>query len=160
MVLLLVFFMVGFGVGAVSFSGLQTTVTKSLIVTSLLTSLQRVTETRTQFTTITQTVMNTSVVTSATGWREIKRFTGSAEMTTEPFNVPVTTWRIRWSYNSSQPAVFSFFVYQVGQIGYIESVSSYTAGGSSVTYIYKGSSDFYLKITTGVPYTIIVEVPS
>lgn len=109
--------------------------------------------------TVTQTIASMTTSTATTGWREIKRFTGSVGRTTEPFNVPVTMWRIRWSYSSSQATVFGFFVYQVGQITYVESVSSYTAGASSVTYIYKGQADFYLSIITHASYEIVIEVP-
>jgi hypothetical protein len=177
--LLIIGFLVGFGVGAVTFnvlagSGSQTTTTQRSTLTGLTTSPQQTPVTQTPFVTVTQTTPQTAVTTSMTtpvattsmttpvataGWREIKRFTGSADMTTEPFNIPATMWRIRWSYSSPQTTSFSFFVYEVGQSAYVSAVSSYTLGASSVTNISKGQSNFYLSITTRANYEIIIEVP-
>jgi hypothetical protein len=156
--LLLTGSLIGVGIGAITFSGSQTTITQRLTVTNVVTSLQQIQVIQTQFVTITQTSMTTSAAT--TGWREIKRFTGSATLTTEPFAVSSNMWRIKWSYGPAQSAFFSFFAYQVGESMYVDMVSSGTPSGSGTTYIYKGPGDFYLKIISGVPYTIIVEVPA
>jgi hypothetical protein len=168
--LLIIGFLVGFGVGAVTFnvlagSGSQTTTTQRATLTSSMTSPQQTPVTQTPLVTVTQTTPQTATTASMTtpvataGWREIKRFTGSADMTTEPFNIPATMWRIRWSYSSPQTTSFSFFVYEVGQSAYVSAVSSYTLGASSVTNISKGQSNFYLSITTRANYEIIIEVP-
>lgn len=170
MALLIIGFLVGFGVGAVTFSvlagsGSQTTTTQRATLTSSMTSPQQTPVTQTPLVTVTQTTPQTATTTSMTtpmataGWREIKRFTGSADMTTDPFNIPATMWRIRWSYSSPQTTSFSFFVYEVGQSAYVSAVSSYTLGASSVTNISKGQSNFYLSITTRANYEIIIEVP-
>jgi hypothetical protein len=159
-VLLLVGLLVGFGVGAVLFSGSLGMATQNVTVTSVVTSMQRVTETRTQVTTVGQTVTNTIAITGTGSWREIARFTGTVDKTTDPFNVPGATWRIRWSYTSSQPALFTFFVYRVGQSQYVESASGYTTGGSSILYIFEGQTNFFLQIVTNQNYEIIVEVPA
>ena len=184
--LLIIGFLVGFGVGAVVFnvlagSGSQPTTTQRATLTSLMTTSQQPPVTQTPFVTVTQTSTQTTVTTSpqtaitispqmttttsvttpmaTAGWREIKRFTGSADMTTDPFNIPAAMWRIRWSYTSPQATSFSFFVYEVGQSAYVNAVSSYTLGASSVTNIGKGQSNFYLSITTRANYEIIIEVP-
>jgi hypothetical protein len=156
-ILLLIGTAIGFGIGAATFSGQQTTITQRLTTTNTVTSLQQLLVTRTT----TQTVLQTTSTPATTGgWREIKRFTGSASTTTEPFNVPATMWRITWTYGTSQYASFGFFVYQVGGTSYEESASSATPSGSSVTYVYKGPGDFYLKIlSANVDYTISIEVP-
>ena len=167
-ILLVIGALLGVGIGAIVFSGSQTTITQRVTVTNMITSLQQIIVTQTQFTTIvntqyvtaTQTAPQTSAATIATGWREIKRFTGNADTTTEPFNVPSTTWRIRWSYSSPQATSFSFFVYKVDQTAYVEAVSSYATGASSATYINKGQANFYLSITTLANYEIIIETPS
>jgi hypothetical protein len=167
-VLLIIGFLAGSGVGVAMFSALagsgsQTTVTQRVIVTSMMTPPP---VTQTQFFTVTQTIPQTTITTSMTtslataGWREIKRFTGSADMTTEPFDIQATAWRVRWSYSSPQATSFSFVVYQVGQSAYVQAVSSYATGASSVTNINKGQASFYLSIITRGNYEIIVEVPS
>jgi len=98
----------------------------------------------------------------AGAWREIKRFSGSSTMTTELFYVSSTSWRIRWSYGTSQYAGFDFFVYPAGETqGYVEMVTTSGPSGSGTTYIYKGSGNFYLKIlAANVQYTIIIEAPT
>jgi len=169
-VLLIIGLVVGFGVGAVMFgalagSGSQITITQHVTLTSLMTSAQQTPVTQTQFVTVTQTIPGTTIATSMTtssgmaGWREVKRFTGSADTTTEPFNIPATTWRIRWSYSSPQATSFSFFVYQVGQSAYVEAVSSYAASASAGIDIKRGQANFYLSITTRANYEIIIEAP-
>jgi hypothetical protein len=117
-------------------------------------------------TTIYQTITVTQTVTMATstattGWREVKRFAAASDMTTEPFSVPSTMWRIKWSYGNSQFALFDMTVYTVGQAMWVESVGPVqTPAGSGITYIYKGPGDFYLKISVAnAAYIIIVEVP-
>lgn len=110
-----------------------------------------------------QTIVIPTTPTAPIGvWREVTRFSGSAPMTTGPFYIPSTMWRIRWSYGTSEYAYFGFFVFPLGEtVSYVESVSSMTPSGSSVTYIYNGPKNFYLKISAAnIYYTIIVEAPS
>ncbi len=162
-ILLLVGLLIGFAVGAATFSA-QSTITQRMTVTTTFTSLQQTTESKTIFMTVTQTAWSTpaSISTTSEGWREIKRFSNSTGMTTEPFSISSDRWRIRWSYGTSESASFRFFVYPAGErITYIETVSSTTPSGSSITYISKGQGDFYLRIiSTGVDYSIIIEVPT
>ncbi len=164
MISLLVGLLIGFTLGAATFSTQTATTAQRMTETTTLISLQQVTETKTIPVTITQTMWNTptSILTASEAWREIKRFSNSTGMTTDLFSISSNSWRIRWSYVASQNATFRFFVYPAGEkVAYIESVSSRTPSGSSITYMNKGQSDFYLRIAgTNVDYTIVIEVPT
>jgi len=153
----------GFMIGNVTHGPWVVTVERTELQTIVSTAFRTVTEpspaARTIYVPFTVTVGATSPAIG--GWREVTRFSGSSYMTTEPFHVPATMWRIKWSYGTSQYAGFGFFVYLLGQEYSVESVSSSGPSGSSVTYIYKGLGDFYLKIlAANIQYTIIVEAPA
>ena len=132
-------------------------------------TIQTITKMETMFRTVTEPARTIYVPTTvvlgmsspmAGAWREIKRFSGSADMTTELFHVPAKMWRVNWSYGTSEHAYFSFWVCVLPEYS-VESVSSSGPSGSSVTYIYKGPGDFYLKIlVANVQYTIVIEAPT
>jgi hypothetical protein len=110
--------------------------TRSITVTKTETNTSYVTTIQTLPTTIFITVTQEATTPTAAGWREIKRFSGSSDMTTEPFTVPTATWRIKWSYGTSQYAHFSFFVYPLGEtVKYVESILPTGPSGNGTTYI-------------------------
>ena len=168
MILLLVGAAIGFSAGWAIFSSQQTAATQSLTVTSVVTSLRQITVTQsllatvTQTASITQTTSNIQTSTAVSGWQEVKRFSGSSDMTTQPFQVPSESWRIRWSYSTSQNAVFSFKVYNLGDpVNPVESIDTSGPSGSGTRNITKGPATFYLKIlAASIDYVIIIEVPS
>ena len=133
-------------------------------------TIQTITKMETMFRTVTEPARTIYVPTTvvlgmsspmAGAWREIIRFTGSVGRATEAFYVSSSMWRIRWSYSATDSVVFAFFVYPLGETAlYVESVSSYKSSESSTTYIYKGSSNFYIKIITTAQYTIVIEAPT
>jgi len=101
----------------------------------------------------------------AANWQTVTTITGSADQTTDYFNIPRNEWRLTWSYTPDpsypQYAAFGFFVYPKGENAiYVDSVSangnSQTSGAS---YVHEGSKDYYIKILAGnIPnYTIKIE---
>jgi hypothetical protein len=164
--LLLIGAAIGVGAGWAIFSNPQTT-TQNVTVTSVVTSMQQITVTQsllvtiTQTASVTQTTSNIPTSTIPSGWQEIKRFSGSSDTTTQPFQVPSDSWRIRWSYSTSQNAAFSFKVYNLGDpTNPVETVETSGPSGSGTRNI-KGPATFYLKIVAAsIDYVVIIEVPS
>lgn len=142
----------------------QTEIEKATVTTSVVFTITRTEVTTSVYiSTFIRTMVIPTTPTYPGGvWREIIRFSGSADMTTQPVYVPSTMWRIRWSYGTSQYAAFAFYVYPLGETAiYVESVSSSTPSGTGTTYVYKGPGNFYLKIlAANIQYTIIVEAPT
>jgi len=98
-------------------------------------------------------------------WNTITTFTGSTSKTTELFYIPSGTWRINWTYTDGTLAVFGFFVYPEGEtMMFVESLSTMGPSQSDTTYVYEGSGNFYIKLTSANidQWTLTVEafVPS
>ena len=105
------------------------------------------------------TTTNTEIITITTSekpmlgdWRELLRFSGTTQGgTTEPFNIPTSTWRIRCSHaGSAGPlSMLSFGVYPEGQPSNINTIiaegGSRGTTGSDTIYL-TGPGNFYILV--------------
>lgn len=152
-ILIVIAFVSGFALNYFIFPVPQSTTATTTI---RLTETQQMTIQKT----VTQIVSPTTTTTGA--WQVVAIYSGTVNRTTAHFHIPSSTWRIKWSYGTSEHAEFGFLVYPAGEtVTHIESVSSSTSSGSSETYIYQEPGDFYLKITVAnAQYSITIEAQS
>ncbi|WP_059280101.1 hypothetical protein [Dehalococcoides mccartyi] len=73
-------------------------------------------------------------------------FTSSGSLTSAPFTVPASGWKIRWSYVPSDS--YCYFVYQVMQQGITLPLDLKSYDSTSVTnginYVYFGPGTYYI----------------
>ncbi len=90
-------------------------------------------------------------------WRQVARWEGKSSKNTETFHVPSHEWRISWdTWRDEQgETTFAIFVYDAGG-GYL-GMAANVIGANSDSRTMQGSGDYYLGISTGQPYVIVVE---
>ena len=80
---------------------------------------------------------------------ESVNFTGSADFTSEPFDINTKEWQINWEYKAEEkkPLIFVLYVYPEGdKVNWIEMVKGPTFNASGNTYLYKGEGRYYIKV--------------
>lgn len=86
----------------------------------------------------------------AVSWRDVTRFSGSGDYTTDYFTCSHAEWAIVWAYDpiSSYPqyAAFTVYVFPRDGASYIADVSQDgNTVTSGITYIHNQQGEFYLK---------------
>ena len=102
--------------------------------------------------------MRTPLPTSTPGaWSQVARWEGNTSRSTETFHVPSHEWRISWDTwpDEQGETTFAIFVYDAGG-GYL-GMAANVIGASSDSRTMQGAGDYYLGISTGQPYVIVVE---
>jgi hypothetical protein len=77
------------------------------------------------------------------------KLTGSADFTSEPFEINTKEWQINWGYKGEEkkPLNFILYVYPEGdKVNWIEMVKGPTFDASGSTYLYKGKGKYYIKV--------------
>jgi hypothetical protein len=77
------------------------------------------------------------------------KFTGSADFTSEPFDINTKEWQINWEYKAEEkkPLNFVLYVYPEGdKVNWIEMVKGPTFNANGNTYLYKGEGRYYIKV--------------
>ncbi len=102
--------------------------------------------------------MRTLLPTSTPGaWSQVARWEGNTSRSTETFRVPSHEWRISWDTWPGEhgETTFAIFVYDAGG-GYL-GMAANVIGANSDSRIMQGAGDYYLGISTGQSYVIVVE---
>lgn len=82
-------------------------------------------------------------------WNTAQIFKGKGSLTTPPFHILGTEWRMMWAIDAEDPkyAVFELFVYPEDKPDMLMERASYSGNRSSDTvYVYQGGRDYQLKI--------------
>ncbi len=97
---------------------------------------------------------------SAAGWREVRRWSGSADRTTPLFAVLGQNWRIRWQVSNPpgyQPQLF-VWVHEAGQPTSRRAVVQRDGPGHGVAQLWNGPGEFALEIVaSNADWLLIVE---
>ncbi|HUV95426.1 MAG TPA: hypothetical protein VMX14_11455 [Anaerolineae bacterium] len=90
-------------------------------------------------------------------WRQVARWQGNSSRSTETFHVPSHEWRISWDTWPDEygETTFAVFLYDAGG-GYLGMAANVT-GANSDSRTMQGAGDYYLAISTGQRYVIVVE---
>ncbi len=77
------------------------------------------------------------------------KLTGSADFTSEPFNVSTKEWQINWEYKAEEKKspTFVLYVFPEGdKVNWVEMVKGPVFNANGSTYLYKGKGRYYVKV--------------
>jgi len=98
---------------------------------------------------------------SKSEWNKIIEFKGgNFDMTTELFNIPSDTWRIKWNYTGDDQAAFFVWICEKGKEFFVDDFIVKGPSQSGIYYLYFGPGTYYLKIgpVSISEWTIVIEV--
>lgn len=97
-----------------------------------------------------------------TGWRVVKRWTGSGIKQTEKFEVTSNEWRVSWSATAAGKLQGLLVITVYDEKGEVAAFAANQQGpGAGNSYIHAGPGRYYLDINSfGLDWTITVEEPS
>ncbi len=105
----------------------------------------------------TESTTKTSKLTPVATWHEVARWQGKSMKNTETFHIPSFEWRILWLTKPGEYGDMNFQIYVYNSAGSLIDVAANVIGENKDSSFMRGSGDYYLKINTGQPYTIIIE---
>ena len=102
--------------------------------------------------------MRTPLPTSTPGaWSQVARWEGKSSKNTETFHISSYEWRISWDTWPGEHGEGNFAVFARDAGGGLVGVVANVIGADTDSTIMRGAGDYYLGISTGQPYVIVVE---